>query len=46
MAAKWLDQGSVLYLYHRALLFAHSTKLDGFKVMPDGLLRITGLKLK
>ena len=46
MAAKWLDQGSVLYLYHRALLFAHSTKLDGFKVMPDGLLRTVGLKLK
>jgi peptide/nickel transport system substrate-binding protein len=46
MAAKWLDQGSVLYLYHRALLFAHSTKLEGFKVMPDGLLRTTGLKLK
>lgn len=45
-AQKWLTEGSVLYLYHRALLFAHSPKLDGFKVMPDGLIRVTDLKLK
>ena len=44
--SKWLTEGSVLYLYHRALLFAHSTRLDGFKVMPDGLIRVTDLKLK
>ena len=46
VAAKWLTEGSVIYLYHRALLFAHSTRLDGFKVMPDGLIRVTGLRLK
>ncbi len=46
VAAKWLTEGSVLYLYHRALLFAHSTRLDGFRVMPDGLIRVTDLKLK
>jgi peptide/nickel transport system substrate-binding protein len=46
VAAKWLTEGSVLYLYHRALLFAHSTRLEGFKVMPDGLIRVTDLKLK
>jgi peptide/nickel transport system substrate-binding protein len=46
VAAKWLAEGSVLYLYHRALLFAHSTRLEGFKVMPDGLIRVTDLKLK
>jgi len=46
VAAKWLTEGSVIYLYHRALLFAHSTRLDGFKVMPDGLIRVTDLKLK
>jgi peptide/nickel transport system substrate-binding protein len=45
-AAKWINEGSVLYLYHRALLFAHGTKLEGFKVMPDGLIRVTDLKLK
>ena len=46
VAAKWLPEGSVLYLYHRALLFAHGTRLEGFKVMPDGLIRVTDLKLK
>ena len=46
VAAKWLPEGSVLYLYHRALLFAHGTQLEGFKVMPDGLIRVTDLKLK
>ena len=46
VAAKWVNDGSVLYLYHRALLFAHGTKLEGFKVMPDGLIRVTDLKLK
>ena len=45
-AAKWLTEGSVIYLYHRALLFAHGARLDGFKVMPDGLIRVTDLKLK
>jgi peptide/nickel transport system substrate-binding protein len=46
VAEKWLAQGSVIYLYHRALLFAHSTRLEGFRVMPDGLLRVTDLKLR
>jgi peptide/nickel transport system substrate-binding protein len=45
-AAKWLAEGSVIYLSHRALLFAHSPRLEGFKVMPDGLIRVTDLKLK
>jgi peptide/nickel transport system substrate-binding protein len=45
-AGKWLTEGSVIYLYHRALLFAHGTRLDGFKVMPDGLIRVTDLKLR
>jgi peptide/nickel transport system substrate-binding protein len=46
VADKWLNQGSVIYLYHRALLFAHSPRLEGFKVMPDGLMRVTDLKLR
>jgi peptide/nickel transport system substrate-binding protein len=45
-AGRWLTEGSVIYLYHRALLFAHGTRLDGFKVMPDGLIRVTDLKLR
>ena len=45
-AAEILPKGGVLYLYHRTLLFAHSPRLEGFKVMPDGLIRVTDLKLK
>ncbi|MBI3372663.1 MAG: ABC transporter substrate-binding protein [Betaproteobacteria bacterium] len=45
-AAKILPEGGVLYLYHRTLLFAHSARLEGFRVMPDGLIRATNLRLK
>jgi peptide/nickel transport system substrate-binding protein len=45
-AAEILPRGGVLYLYHRTLLFAHSPRLAGFKVMPDGLIRVTDLKLQ
>jgi len=45
-AAEILPKGGVLYLYHRTLLFAHTPRLAGFKVMPDGLIRVTDLKLQ
>src|SRR6476646_2737791 len=35
-----------VYLYHRRILIAHSTKLNGYKQMPDGLVRVVGLSLK
>jgi peptide/nickel transport system substrate-binding protein len=41
-----LDEDPILYIYHRRLLFAHTTKLEGYKQMPDGLVRVVGLKLK
>jgi peptide/nickel transport system substrate-binding protein len=41
-----LDEEPILYLYHRRLLIAHTTKLEGYKQMPDGLVRVTGLTLK
>jgi peptide/nickel transport system substrate-binding protein len=41
-----LNDEPIIYLYHRTLLFAHSKKLEGYKQMPDGLVRLTGLKLK
>jgi peptide/nickel transport system substrate-binding protein len=44
-AAEILPKGGVIYLYHRTLLFAQSTRLQGYKVMPDGLIRVTDLKL-
>jgi peptide/nickel transport system substrate-binding protein len=45
-AAKILPEGGILYLYHRTLLFAHTTRLEGYRVMPDGLIRVTDLRLK
>jgi len=41
-----LDDEPIIYLYHRTLLFAHTKKLEGYKQMPDGLVRVIGLKLK
>jgi peptide/nickel transport system substrate-binding protein len=39
-------QGHIIYLYHRKVLIAQSTKLDGFVPVPDGLVRVVGLKFK
>ncbi len=36
----------LLYVYHRRIIIAHTTKVDGYKQMPDGLVRVVGLKLK
>jgi peptide/nickel transport system substrate-binding protein len=41
-----LNDEPLIYLYHRKLLIAHTTKLEGYKQMPDGLVRVVGLKLK
>src|SRR6267142_409759 len=41
-----LNDVPLIYLYHRKLLIAHTTKLEGYKQMPDGLVRVVGLKLK
>ncbi len=41
-----LNDEPIIYLYHKKLLFAHTTKLEGYRQMPDGLVRVVGLKLK
>jgi peptide/nickel transport system substrate-binding protein len=41
-----LNDEPIIYLYHRTLLIAHTTRLEGYKQMPDGLIRVVGLKLK
>jgi peptide/nickel transport system substrate-binding protein len=41
-----LNDEPLIYLYHRKLLIAHTTRLEGYKQMPDGLVRVIGLKLK
>jgi peptide/nickel transport system substrate-binding protein len=35
-----------IYLYHPQVLVAHTDRLDGYRPMPDGLVRVVGLKLK
>jgi peptide/nickel transport system substrate-binding protein len=41
-----LGENPILYIYHRRILIAHTNKLEGYKQMPDGLVRVTGLTLK
>jgi peptide/nickel transport system substrate-binding protein len=41
-----LDDEPLLYIFHRKILIAHTTRLEGYKQMPDGLVRVVGLKLK
>jgi peptide/nickel transport system substrate-binding protein len=46
IAEKYLNEGSIIYLYHRRLVIAHTAKLEGYKQLPDGLVRVAGVKLK
>ncbi len=41
-----LEDDPILYLYHRRVLIAYTARLDGYRAMPDGLIRVVGLKLK
>jgi peptide/nickel transport system substrate-binding protein len=46
VAAKYLAEGSITYLYHAQVLVAHTDRVEGYKQMPDGLVRVIGIKLK
>jgi len=45
IAARVLKERPIVYLYHRNWLWAYSPKLSGARQIPDGLLRVTGLKM-
>jgi peptide/nickel transport system substrate-binding protein len=45
VAARVLKERPVVYLYHRKLLWAFNPKLSGVREIPDGLVRVTGLKM-
>jgi len=45
-ADKILPEGGIIYLYHRLVIIAHTTRLEGYKQLPDGLVRLVGIKLK
>jgi peptide/nickel transport system substrate-binding protein len=46
VAKTLLDEGPILYLFHRRVLIAHTVRLEGYRPMPDGLVRVVGLRLK
>jgi peptide/nickel transport system substrate-binding protein len=46
LAKAEMEEQAILYIFHRRILIAHTTKLEGYKQMPDGLVRVVGLKLK
>jgi peptide/nickel transport system substrate-binding protein len=45
IATRVLKERPIIYLYHRNWLWAYTAKLAGVRNVPDGLLRVDGLKL-
>ena len=43
---RFLESGWILYLYHPQILIAYTDRLEGFKPIADGLVRVVGLKFK
>jgi peptide/nickel transport system substrate-binding protein len=43
---RFLDKGWIFYLYHPQNLVTHSTRLEGYRPISDGIIRVVGLKLK
>ena len=43
---KFLAEGWMVFLYHPQYLIAHTDKVENFKPMPDGLIRVMDLRLK
>jgi peptide/nickel transport system substrate-binding protein len=41
-----LNDEPIIYIYHRKLLIAHTARLEGYTQLPDGLVRVVGLKFK
>jgi peptide/nickel transport system substrate-binding protein len=41
-----LNDHPIIYIYHRKILVAHTAKLEGYKQVSDGLVRVVGLKFK
>jgi peptide/nickel transport system substrate-binding protein len=46
IAEKYLSEGSIIYLYHRLVIIAHTARVEGYAQLPDGLVRVVGVKLK
>ncbi|MES3001952.1 MAG: ABC transporter substrate-binding protein [Pseudomonadota bacterium] len=46
LAAEAAKERPIVYLYHRNWLWAFNKKLTGMRTVPDGLVRIQGLKMQ
>ena len=46
LAAILLKDRPIVYLFHRHWLWAYSNKVSGFHPLPDGLVRVQGLKMQ
>jgi peptide/nickel transport system substrate-binding protein len=46
LAAIVLKDRPIVYLYHRHWLWAYTNKLTGLRTVPDGLVRVQGLKFQ
>ena len=44
LAALTLKDRPIVYLYHRHWLWAYNAKLSGLRAVPDGLVRVQGLR--
>ena len=45
ITARVMKERPLIYLYHRNWLWAYNAKLGGVRNVPDGLLRVAGLKM-
>ena len=45
LAAIVLKDRPIVYLYHRHWLWAYTNKLSGLRTIPDGLVRVQGLRM-
>ena len=45
IAAVVLKDRPIVYLFHRHWLWAHTAKLSGLRMIPDGLVRVQGLRM-
>ena len=43
---RFLDKGWIFYLYHPQNLVTHTARLEGYRPIADGIVRVVGLKLK
>jgi peptide/nickel transport system substrate-binding protein len=46
IADKIVHRGGIIYIYHRLIIVAHTDRVEGYRQVPDGLVRLVGVKLK